>query len=113
MIRTSNFVRKALRGGSALQALALMGAGVAALSVVAPASAQDYSQVNATGRIQGTDGKPIAGATVTITSNAQGTSRTVTTGATARSVHRRCSRAHIPSLSQPTAMTASPTATLL
>jgi len=80
VIRTSNFVRKALRGGSALQALALMGAGAGMIAAAAPAVAQDYSQVNATGRIQGTDGNPIAGATVTITSNAQGTTRTVTTG---------------------------------
>ncbi len=80
MIRTSNFVRKALRGGSALQALALMGAGVAALSVVAPASAQDYTNLNATGRIQSTSGEPIEGASVTVTSNDQGFSRTVTTG---------------------------------
>ncbi len=76
----SNFTRKALRGGTALQALALLGVGVGALTAAAPAFAQDYNQVNATGRIQGTDGKPIAGATVTITSNDQGTTRTVTTG---------------------------------
>ena len=80
MTKTSNFVRAALRGGSAMRALALMSAGVGMVAVAAPASAQDYSQVNATGQIRGTDGKPIAGATVTITSNAQGSTRNVTTG---------------------------------
>ena len=80
MTNSLNFARKALRAGTALQALALLGAGVGMVAVAAPASAQDYNQVNATGRIQGTDGNPIAGASVTVTSNAQGTSRTVTTG---------------------------------
>ena len=80
MTNTLNFARKALRGGAALQALALMGAGIAAVVVATPATAQDYSQVNATGRVQGTDGQPIAGATVTVTSNDQGFTRSVTTG---------------------------------
>ncbi len=75
-----NFARRMLRGGTALHALALLGAGVGAMGVAAPAAAQDYSQVNATGRIQGTNGQPIAGASVTVTSNDQGNSRTVTTG---------------------------------
>ena len=75
----SDFARRALRSGAALRALALLGAGaVGGLST--PAVAQDYSQVNATGRIQGTDGKPLAGASVTVTSNAQNATRTVTTG---------------------------------
>lgn len=80
MTKTLNFARKALRGGTALQAIALLGAGVGMIAVAAPAAAQDYSQVNATGRIQGTDGNPVAGATVTVTSNDQGFTRTVTTG---------------------------------
>lgn len=79
MARTSNFARKILCGSSALRALALMGAGVGVLSSAAPALAQDYSQVAATGRVQGTNGQPIAGATVTITSNDQGFTRTATT----------------------------------
>lgn len=77
---TLNFARKALRGSTALQALALMGAGVGMAALATPASAQDYSNVNANGRVQGTDGKAIAGATVTATSNDQGFTRTVTTG---------------------------------
>jgi hypothetical protein len=75
-----DFARKMLRGGTALHALALLGAGVGAVAMAAPAAAQDYSQVNATGRVQGTNGQPIAGATVTVTSNAQGDTRSVTTG---------------------------------
>lgn len=76
---TTTFMRRALRGGTALQALALMGAGLGAIAFAAPAAAQDYSQVNATGRVQGTNGEPIAGATVTVRSNAQGDTRTATT----------------------------------
>jgi hypothetical protein len=75
-----DFARKMLRGGTALHALALLGAGVSAVAMAAPAAAQDYSQVNATGRVQGTNGQPIAGATVTVTSNDQGNTRSVTTG---------------------------------
>lgn len=79
MTTTLNFARRALRGGSALQALALLGAGVGAIGVATPVAAQDYTQVNATGRVQGTNGQPIAGATVTVTSNDQGFTRTVQT----------------------------------
>jgi len=77
---SSTFVRKSLRCSTALRALALIGAGIGAAAAAVPAAAQDYSQVNATGRVQGTDGQPVAGATVTVTSNAQGFTRTVTTG---------------------------------
>lgn len=79
MTNTFNFARKALRGGTALQALALLGAGVGMIAAAAPAAAQDYNQVQATGRVQGTDGQPISGATVTVTSNDQGFTRTTTT----------------------------------
>ncbi len=37
--------------------------------------------MNATGRVMGTDGKPVGGATVTVTSAAQGFTRTATTEA--------------------------------
>ncbi len=73
-----NLVRRVLCGGTALQALALIGAG-AGVMIAAPVAAQDYSQVNATGRVLGTNGQPIAGATVTVRSNNQGDTRTVTT----------------------------------
>ncbi len=72
--------RKALRSGAALQALALFGAGLATTTAfVAPAAAQDYTNVTASGRVQGTNGQPIQGATVEVTSDAQGFTRTATT----------------------------------
>ena len=81
MNRTADFIRT-LRRGSALRAVALAGCGVVAAATVAtPAMAQDYTQVNATGRVLGTDGQPIAGATVTVTSNDQGFTRSATTAA--------------------------------
>lgn len=43
------------------------------------ASAQDYTNVTAAGRVQGTNGEPVAEATVTVTSEAQGFTRTATT----------------------------------
>jgi len=76
---SSTFVRKSLRCGTALRALALIGAGVGAAAVTVPVAAQDFTNVNATGRIQGTNGQPISGATVTVTSDQQGFTRTVTT----------------------------------
>ena len=80
VINSSNFVRKGLCGGTALQALALLGAGLtASAAFVAPAAAQDYNQVAATGRVLGTNGEPLVGATVEVTSNAQGFTRTATT----------------------------------
>lgn len=79
MTTTLNFARRALRGGTALQALALLGAGVGAAGIATPVAAQDFTQVNATGRVQSTGGQPIAGATVTVTSNDQGFTRTATT----------------------------------
>ncbi len=75
----SNFARKVLRGGTALQAVALMGAGVGAIGLVAPATAQDFQNVTAAGRVQSTDGKPVANATIEIRSDSQGFTRTATT----------------------------------
>ncbi|HEX8553234.1 MAG TPA: carboxypeptidase regulatory-like domain-containing protein [Sphingomonas sp.] len=79
MINSFNMMRKTLRSGTAFHALALLGAGLGAVAVAAPAAAQDYTNTNATGRVQGTNGEPIAGATVTVTSDAQGFTRSVTT----------------------------------
>ncbi|WP_428969541.1 carboxypeptidase regulatory-like domain-containing protein [Sphingomonas sp. Xoc002] len=73
------FPKAMLRRSAALQALAMLGASAGAIAISAPAVAQDFTQVNATGKVQGTDGKAIAGASVTVTSNAQGFSRTVQT----------------------------------
>lgn len=79
MTNTFKFARKALSGGTALQALALLGAGVGLAVIATPATAQDYQNVTASGRVQGTNGEAIAGATVEATSDAQGFSRTATT----------------------------------
>lgn len=78
--KNRDFSRKMLRSGTALQALALLGAGVGAVALTATsAAAQDYTNINASGKVQGTDGKAIAGATVTLTSNDQGNTQVVTT----------------------------------
>ncbi|WP_298089732.1 TonB-dependent receptor [uncultured Sphingomonas sp.] len=69
-----------LRLGTAVQALTLLGAGAPIAMITTPVAAQDFTQVAATGKVQGTNGEPVVGATVTITSNAQGFSRTATTG---------------------------------
>src|SRR6478609_639741 len=75
----SQIRKRILRSGSALQAIALIGAGVSTIAYVAPASAQDFTTVAATGRVVSTSGAPIPGATVTITSNDQGFSQTTVT----------------------------------
>ena len=65
-----------LRGGAALSALALVGAGVIGSAIIAaPASAQDYVNVTAAGRITDAQGKALAGATVQLRSNDQGFAR--------------------------------------
>ncbi len=65
---------------AALKMLALVSSSLAGGMIVsAPAAAQDYTQISATGRVTGTDGKGIGGATIEVTSNDQGFSRTVTT----------------------------------
>lgn len=73
--------KSTLRAAAAWQALALLGAGATgAIMVAAPAHAQDYTNITANGRVQGTAGQPIAGAVVTIQSNELGLTRTATTG---------------------------------
>lgn len=59
--------------------LVLLVAGLSAGVISTPAVAQDYTNVTASGRVVGTDGRAIPGATITVTSNDQGFSRTVTT----------------------------------
>jgi hypothetical protein len=76
-----DFARKMLRGGTALHALALLGAGVGAVGMVAPAAAQDYTNVTASGRVQGTSGQGIGGATIEVRSDDQGFTRSVVTDA--------------------------------
>lgn len=74
-------VRSRFNCSTALKAIALISTGVIGFSFTASSvMAQDFQTVAASGRIQGADGKVISGATVTVTSNAQGFSRTITTG---------------------------------
>ena len=68
-----------LRASAALQALALLGAG-ATFVAATPAAAQDYTSGNITGTVRAAGGAPVAGATVTLRSEAQGFTRTTTTG---------------------------------
>jgi hypothetical protein len=71
-----------LRAGSALQVVAIVGAGMAGGFIAAPAVAQDYTSGAIIGTITNTNGAPVAGATVSMTSVAQNQTRTfVTNGA--------------------------------
>jgi hypothetical protein len=64
---------------AALLAATLLGTLPALALTAAPAAAQDYTNVTASGRVESSEGKPIAGATVEITSNDRGFSRSGTT----------------------------------
>ncbi len=81
MINFKKFTRAALCASSALHAVIVVGVGVAALAVSQPAMAQDYTNVTASGRVRGTDGKAVANAKVEVISNEQGFSRTTSTDA--------------------------------
>ncbi|KEQ54630.1 TonB-dependent receptor-like protein [Sphingobium chlorophenolicum] len=73
-----------LRGSAALQAFALLGAGVVAVGMhSAPASAQGLTSGSLDTTIVDQDGKPVPNATVTVTSG-QGYNRQVTTDANGR-----------------------------
>lgn len=66
-----------LRGGTALSALALLGAGVlGAGAIVAPAAAQDYTTGSLVGSVVDENGASVSGGTVTVTSQTQGFNRT-------------------------------------
>ncbi len=66
----------------ALRALALVSTSIPVVALMAtPAAAEDYTNVQASGRVQGADGKPIAGAVVQITSESLGVKRSATTNA--------------------------------
>ena len=68
--------------GAALRLLALLGTTAAASSIgISSVSAQGFQNVIASGRVQGTDGKPLAGATVTVVSNDQGFRQSAQTSA--------------------------------
>ncbi|HYI43378.1 MAG TPA: carboxypeptidase-like regulatory domain-containing protein, partial [Sphingomicrobium sp.] len=74
-----------LRASAALQAIAIVGAGsAAAFMAAAPAAAQDYTAGVITGVVRGANGAIVPGATVTLRSEAQGFTNTVTTGADGR-----------------------------
>ena len=73
-------VSKVLLSAGAAMNGALLGTGLVAAAIVPTvATAQDYTNVTASGRVQGTDGKAIAGASVEYKSNAQGFTRSTTT----------------------------------
>jgi hypothetical protein len=72
-------LRKRLLGaGSALRVLALVGAGAAGGIIAAPAAAQDYTSGSLAGTVTDESGNTVQGAVVTVTSAAQGFTRTAT-----------------------------------
>lgn len=79
MIRTFNSARHALRGGTALKALALMGAGLAAGGVAAPAVAQGLAAGSLSGTVVDSAGAPVGGAEVVVASSDRGFNRSTTT----------------------------------
>ena len=68
-----------LRASAAWHVVAVLGAGVATM-VAAPASAQDYTSGAVTGTVKNPSGAPVSGASVTLTSQAQGLTRSFVTG---------------------------------
>ena len=68
-----------LNAGSALQMLTLVGGISTATMMAAPSYAQDFTNVTATGRVTDAQNAPVSGATVQITSDDQGFTRSVTT----------------------------------
>lgn len=69
-----------LKAGTALQVLAFAGVGVTAGIIAAsPAAAQDYTSGAITGTVTDANGAPVPGATVSLTSQAQGLTRTFVT----------------------------------
>lgn len=71
--------KRLLASSSALKALAIVGGTAAAAGLAAPVAAQDYTAGAVSGTVTDESGSPVSGATVTITSNAQGFTRTATT----------------------------------
>lgn len=74
-------LKSVLSSASCLQAVSVAVVGAAALGVAAPAMAQDFTYVTASGRVVDGNDQPIANATVEIQSNDQGFTRTATTDA--------------------------------
>lgn len=70
------------RGFVALRAAVMLGASIPTIALhVTPVAAEDYTNVQASGRVLSPDGRPIAGATVEITSAELGFTRSATTNA--------------------------------
>ncbi|MBM6577800.1 TonB-dependent receptor [Microvirga sp. SRT01] len=80
MVSTLDFARRSLRLGSALPAIALLGAGCGTMAFASPAYAQDYTNVTAAGRVTDTAGKALVGARVQMRSNDQGFTRDAEVG---------------------------------
>ena len=69
-----------LRASAAWQALALLGAGIATTAIMAsPAAAQDYTTGAVVGTVTDGNNRPVAGAQVTLRSQAQNQARTLVT----------------------------------
>ena len=79
-MKNTNFRKRLLASGSALQVLAVVGGGLAAASIAAPAAAQDYTTGSVSGTVVDENGASVPGATVTISSGSQGFERNVTSG---------------------------------
>ncbi|SOB81048.1 Carboxypeptidase regulatory-like domain-containing protein [Sphingomonas guangdongensis] len=78
MISNFNNMRSGLRASAALQALALLGAGLTAGGLAAaPAAAQDFTTGALVGSVTDASGARVTEGTVTVRSNAQGFTRTV------------------------------------
>jgi hypothetical protein len=75
------FKRGVLRGGTALTALATLGAGLATTAILAPvsAAAQDITSGSISGTVTDEAGNPVQDATVVIDAVGRGLTRTVTT----------------------------------
>lgn len=71
--------QRKLRAGVALHALVLVGASATVLAAAAPAHAQDYTSGAIQGSVSDENGTPVANATVTVRSDAQGVTRTART----------------------------------
>jgi len=77
-----SFLKKsALRSASCLQVLSITGLAVGAVAISAPAAAQDYTSGAIAGTVTDANGAPVSGASVTLTSEAQGQARNFTTSA--------------------------------
>lgn len=74
-------IGRSLRSGMALRALALVGTSGLALTLAAPAMAQDFTTGALVGRVLDEAGQPAGGGTVTVRSVAQGFQRTATIAA--------------------------------